>query len=101
MKKHLIAAAAMLLSLPESFDAIAMIDHAVTAVNGDIANTRGMIAALEKADFPSVRRAFKYNKNHFPIRDFYLLRIGKDREGNYIRMIEKKVFSEHADSYAD
>ena len=63
----------------QSFDAIAMIDHAVKAVNGDIANTQGMIAALEKADFPSVRGKFKYNKNHFPIEDFYLLRIGKDR----------------------
>jgi branched-chain amino acid transport system substrate-binding protein len=85
----------------QSFDAIAMIDHAVKAVNGDIADTQGMIAALEKADFPSVRGTFKYNKNHFPIQDFYLLRIGKDREGNHIRTIEKKVFAEHADSYAD
>ena len=33
----------------QSFDAIAMIDHAVKAVNGDIADTQGMIAALEKA----------------------------------------------------
>jgi branched-chain amino acid transport system substrate-binding protein len=85
----------------QSFDAITMIDHAVKAVNGDTANTQGMIAVLEKADFPSVRGAFKYNKNHFPIQDFYLLRIGKDKDGNFVRMIEKKVFDDHADSYAD
>ncbi|MGE3283773.1 MAG: ABC transporter substrate-binding protein [Alphaproteobacteria bacterium] len=85
----------------QSFDAITMIDYAVKAVNGDVANTQGMIAALEKADFPSVRGAFKYNKNHFPIQDFYLLRIGKDKDGNFVRMIEKKVFDDHADSYAD
>ena len=48
-----------------------------------------------------MRGTFKYNKNHFPIQDFYLLRIGKDGEGNYIRTIEKKVFAEHADYYAD
>ena len=60
-----------------------------------------MIAALEKADFPSVRGNFTYNKNHFPIEDFYLLRIGKDEDGNFVRMIEKKVFDNHADSYAD
>jgi branched-chain amino acid transport system substrate-binding protein len=48
-----------------------------------------------------VRGAFKYNKNHFPIEDFYLLRIGQDKDGNYVRMIEKKVFDDHADSYAD
>ncbi len=85
----------------QSFDAITMIDHAVKAVNGDTANMQGMIAALEKADFPSVRGAFKYNKNHFPIQDFYLLRIGKDKDGKFVRMIEKKVFDDHADSYAD
>ena len=85
----------------QSFDAIAMIDHAVKAVNGDLADRKGMIAALEKADFPSVRGAFKYNKNHFPIQDFYLLRIGKDKDGNFVRQIQKKVFDDHADSYAD
>ncbi|MGE3783431.1 MAG: ABC transporter substrate-binding protein [Alphaproteobacteria bacterium] len=85
----------------QSFDAIAMIDHAMKAVNGNAANKDGIIAALEKADFPSVRGAFKYNKNHFPIEDFYLLRVGKDRDGNFVRTIEKKVFEDHADSYAD
>ena len=85
----------------QSFDAIAMIDHAVKAVNGDLANTQGMIAALEKADFPSVRGKFVYNKNHFPIEDFYLLRIGKDKDGNFVRMIEKKVFDDHGDAYAE
>ncbi len=85
----------------QSFDAITMIDHAVKAVNGDVTNKDGMIAALEKADFPSVRGDFKYNRNHFPIEDFYLLRIGTDADGNFVRMIEKKVFDDHANSYAD
>ena len=84
----------------QSFDAITMIDHAVTAVKGDVSNRQGMIAALEKADFPSVRGEFKYNKNHFPIQDFYLLRIGQDNDGNYVRKIDRKVFDDHADSYA-
>jgi branched-chain amino acid transport system substrate-binding protein len=85
----------------QSFDAITMIDHAVKAVNGDVANTQGMIAALEKADFPSVRGEFRYNKNHFPIQNFYLLRIAQDKDGNFVRLIEKTVFEDHADSYAD
>jgi branched-chain amino acid transport system substrate-binding protein len=85
----------------QSFDAITMVDRAVAAVGGDVGNKPGMIAALEKADFPTVRGEFKYNKNHFPIQDFYLLRIARDKSGNYARMIEKKVFDDHADSYAD
>ena len=84
----------------QSFDAIAMIDRAVAAVKGDLADKKGMIAALEKADFPSVRGKFKYNTNHFPIENFYLLRIKKDSDGSYVRKIEKVVFADHADAYA-
>jgi len=84
----------------QSFDAIAMIDRAVAAVKGDLANRKGMIEALEKADLPSVRGKFKYNTNHFPIENFYLLRIKKDSDGSYVRKIEKVVFADHADAYA-
>jgi branched-chain amino acid transport system substrate-binding protein len=83
----------------QSFDAIAMVNHAVAAVKGDVANKDGMVAALEKADFPSVRGPFKYNTNHFPIENFYLLRIAKDNDGNYVRKIQKPVFENHADAY--
>ena len=84
----------------QSFDAITMIDRAVAAVKGDVGKKQEMIAALEKADFPSVRGPFKYNANHFPIQNFYLLRIGKDADGTYVRKIQKVVFENHADSYA-
>ena len=84
----------------QSFDAIAMIDHAVKAVKGDLAKKDDMIAALAKADFPSVRGKFKYNTNHFPIQNFYLLRIGKESDGTFVRKIQKVVFADHADAYA-
>jgi branched-chain amino acid transport system substrate-binding protein len=84
----------------QSFDAINMIDRAVAVVKGDLADKKGMIAALAKADFPSVRGPFKYNTNHFPIENFYLLRIGKDADGTFVRKIQKVVFADHADSYA-
>jgi branched-chain amino acid transport system substrate-binding protein len=84
----------------QSFDAIAMIDRAVGAVKGELADKKGMIAALEKADFPSVRGEFKYNTNHFPIENFYLLRIDKDSDGSFVRKIQKTVFADHADAYA-
>ena len=83
----------------QSFDAIAMIDRAVAAAKGDLADKKTMIAALEKADFPSVRGKFKYNTNHFPIENFYLLRIVKDPDGGYVRKTEKTVFADHADAY--
>jgi branched-chain amino acid transport system substrate-binding protein len=84
----------------QSFDAIFLIDSAVKAVKGDLSNKKGMIAAMEKADFPSVRGPFKYNTNHFPIENFYLFKIEKDADGAYIRKIHSVVFSEHKDAYA-
>jgi branched-chain amino acid transport system substrate-binding protein len=84
----------------QSFDAIFLIDSAVKAVKGDLANKDGMIAAMQKADFPSVRGTFRYNTNHFPIENFYLLKIVKDGEGNYVRKIQQTVFAGHGDAYA-
>lgn len=83
----------------QSFDAIFLIDSAVKAVKGDLSNKKGMIAAMEKADFPSVRGPFKYNSNHIPIENFYLFKVAKDLDGNYVRKIESVVFSEHKDAY--
>ncbi len=84
----------------QSFDAITMIDRAVAAVKGNLTDRPGLIAALTKADFPSVRGPFKYNTNHFPIENFYLLRIAKDSDGNFVRKMQKVVFADHADAYA-
>lgn len=83
----------------QSFDAIFLIDSAVQAVKGDLADKKALIAAMEKADFPSVRGPFKYNVNHIPIENFYLFRVVKDADGNYVRKIERVVFSEHKDAY--
>ncbi len=82
----------------QSFDAINMIDAAVKAVKGNLADKQGMIAAIDKADFPSVRGAFKYGPNHFPIENFYLLKIVKDADGEYVRKIQSTIFADHADA---
>lgn len=83
----------------QTFDAIYMIDDAVKAVKGSLADKKDMIARIEKADFPSVRGKFSFNTNHFPIENFYLLKISKDGDGQYIRKIQSVVFADHKDAY--
>jgi branched-chain amino acid transport system substrate-binding protein len=85
----------------QSFDAINMIDDAVRAVHGNVADKKAMVARMEQAAYPSVRGHYSYNSNHFPIEDFYLLRIGKGADGQYVRTIDKRVFENHKDAYAD
>ena len=83
-----------------SYDGIMLIDSGVKAVKGDVANTEGMIAAMKKADIKSVRGDFKFNKNQFPMENFYVFKVSKDGD-NYYRSIETTVFTAHGDSYAD
>ncbi|HTP83796.1 MAG TPA: ABC transporter substrate-binding protein [Alphaproteobacteria bacterium] len=84
----------------QQFDAIFQIDDAVKAVKGNLKDRKGMIARIDKADFPSVRGKFAYNTNHFPIENFYLLKIVKDGDGQYVRKIQGVMFANHKDAYS-
>jgi branched-chain amino acid transport system substrate-binding protein len=82
----------------QSYDAILLIDSAVKAVKGNLKDTDGLVKAMEKANYPSIRGPFKFNVNHHPIQDFYLLQAKK--EGNDVQMhIVQKVFDDHKDAY--
>ncbi len=84
----------------QAYDAAMLIDSAVRAVNGDLANKDTLRAALKKADFKSLRGSFKFNVNHYPIQDFYLVKVAKRADGKFETEIVKKVFSDYGDSYA-
>jgi branched-chain amino acid transport system substrate-binding protein len=83
----------------QSYDGIMLIDSAVRAVKGNLADKKGMIAAMKKADFNSIRGKFTYNTNHFPIQNYYLLQAEKVGDGVEMR-IKKTVFENHKDSFA-
>jgi branched-chain amino acid transport system substrate-binding protein len=84
----------------QAYDAALLIDSAVRQVKGDLTNKDALRAALMKADFKSLRGSFKFNTNHYPIQDFYLVKVAKRPDGKFETEIEKKVFSNYGDSYA-
>ena len=84
----------------QAYDAAMLIDSALRATNDNLADTDALRAALKKADFKSLRGAFKFNNNHYPIQDFYLTKVGKRPDGRYETKIVKKVFTDYGDSYA-
>ncbi len=84
----------------QSYDTIFLIKRAVEAVNGNLANMDGMRAAMEKADFPSVRGPFRYGHNHFPIQNFYLRTVVADADGVWTTKIVDTVYKDHQDPYA-
>ncbi len=84
----------------QSYDAALLIDSAVRALNGNVGDKNAVRAALMKADFKSLRGGFKFNVNHYPIQDFYLVKVAKRADGKYETQIVKKIFANDADRYA-
>src|SRR3982750_4695042 len=76
----------------QSYDGIMLIDSAVRAVKGNLKDVNGMVKAMEKADFPSLRGKFTYNVNHHPIQNFYLLKSVKVPNGDIEMHIQKTIF---------
>src|ERR1700719_2161899 len=65
----------------QAYDAAQLINSAVVAVKGDTGKKDEMKAAMEKANFKSLRGPFKYGNNHIPIQSFYLQDVTKDAGG--------------------
>ena len=83
----------------QSYDTVFLIKSAVEAVNGDLTDMDGMRAAMEKADYPSVRGPYSYGKNHFPIQNFYLREAVVDADGNWTTKIIDTIYENHQDTY--
>jgi branched-chain amino acid transport system substrate-binding protein len=83
----------------QSYDGIMLIDSAVRANKGSLADTKAVVAAMRKADYDSVRGPFKWNVNQHPIQDFYLLRAEKGGPDGVQMKIQRKVFDDHKDAY--
>jgi branched-chain amino acid transport system substrate-binding protein len=84
----------------DTYDAVALLDGAVTAVKGDLSKKDEMRKQMEKADFKSVRGNFKFGNNHLPIQDFYLQDAVKDGDGYALKTVEKIVAMDQ-DRYHD
>jgi branched-chain amino acid transport system substrate-binding protein len=85
----------------QTYDAVALIDSAVTAVKGDLTDKEGMRKAMEKADFKSVRGGFKYGNNHIPIQNFYLQDAVKNDDGSYALHTVSTIVKDDQDRFHD
>ena len=85
----------------QSYDSIMLINSAMKATGGNLDNQDAIRAAMEKADFDSVRGRYSYGKNHMPIQNFYLREVVADADGNWTTKVVKTVFKNHQDSYVD
>ncbi|MFL6804374.1 MAG: ABC transporter substrate-binding protein [Xanthobacteraceae bacterium] len=84
----------------QAYDAALLIDSALKATKGDTSNKDALRAAMAKAEFTSLRGKFRFNTNHYPIQDFYLVKVAKRPDGKFQTEIDKKIFADYADPHA-
>ena len=84
----------------QAYDTANLIASALKAVGGDVTGKADAFrAALEKADFPTVRGHFKFAPNHYPIQDWYLLHVEDDGTGKLVYKNVRVIARDHADPY--
>ena len=83
----------------QAYDMPLLVDSGVKGAKGNPEDVRAMVAAMEKADFASVRGKFAYNTNHIPIQNFYRREVRADTDGNPVIVTTGVVKENHKDSY--
>ncbi len=83
----------------QSYDAAQLIASAVEAVKGDTSKKDEMKAAMEKANFKSVRGPFKFGNNHIPIQNFYLQDVVKDADGQLALKTVATIVKDNQDRF--
>ncbi len=83
----------------QGYDTALAIGAALHAVKGDLSNMDAFRAAMRKADFKSVRGAFKFGHNQHPIQDWYALKVVKGADGKPVLKTLEKIMADHGDAY--
>ncbi|RTL62985.1 MAG: ABC transporter substrate-binding protein [Hyphomicrobiales bacterium] len=84
----------------QAYDAALLIDSAIKATGGKVGDKDAVRAALKKANFTSLRGAFKFGNNNYPIQDFVLVKVAKRADGKFQTEVVETVFKDYVDVYA-
>ena len=83
----------------QGYDTALLIDAAVRDVKGKVEDVQAVRKALKAARFESVRGALKFNRNQYPIQNYYLRVVGKDSQGRLVNKTIGTVFKDRGDAY--
>lgn len=84
----------------QSYDSAMLLDSAIRRVNGNLANKDGLREAIRAADFRSVRGPFRFGANHYPVQDFWLLKVARRPDGKFQTETERRVLEANVDPWA-
>ena len=83
----------------QGWDTAQALAAALKVVGSDDVNR--VAAELRKADFKSIRGAFKFGPNQHPVQDWWLLSVKRNAQGQTQLITEQRLRSAHADSFAE
>ncbi len=84
----------------QAYDAINLINSGVVAVKGNLKDKDGMRAAFKKANYGSVRGAYTYGNNNFPVQNFYQREVVEGADGKWVQKVTTTVFKSLVDPFA-
>ena len=84
----------------QGYDDALLIGAAVRDVKGRLDDQPAVLKALRAAKFDSVRGAFKFNTNQYPIQNYYVRTVGSDGRGGLInKSFSEPILKDHGDAY--
>jgi branched-chain amino acid transport system substrate-binding protein len=84
----------------QAYDSTMLLDSAIRRAGGRLADKDAIRAGLRSADFTSVRGNFKFGVNHYPVQDFWLLKVAKRPDGKFQTETVRKVLENNVDPWA-
>ena len=84
----------------QGYDAAQLINAAVRDLKGKLDDVEATRKALKSAKFDSVRGAFRFNTNQYPIQNYYVRTVGSDGKGGLInKSFNEPILKDHGDAY--
>ena len=82
------------------YDTARLIAAALERTGGNAVDRPALHQALATTPFPSVRGAFRFGPNQFPIQAYYLTQVVRRADGEVGHELRGEIFASHADAYA-
>ncbi len=84
----------------QGYDAAQLIDAAVRDAKGKVEDREAVRKGLKAAKFESVRGPFKFNRNQYPVQNYYVRTVGSDGKGGLInKSFNEPILRDHGDAY--
>jgi branched-chain amino acid transport system substrate-binding protein len=84
----------------QGYDTALLINAAVRDVHGKLEDHEAVRKALKAAKFESVRGAFRFNTNQYPIQNYYVRTVGSDGHGGLVnKSFSEPILKDRGDAY--